>query len=131
MNSLSSIESSKPSGVGNAFLMSARLPNETTALRVAGVERVRMEYEGHFGDREIGELTYEGDEEQILTPGLEACVTQEIQVFFRELLELRFPGWEIAEGSHGAFEWTVEIDTLDHRHEVRVVEYRTVLISND
>jgi hypothetical protein len=123
------IERTNRPGVGGVFRMSTRLPNETEALHAAHIAIVRMEYEGRYGDRQ-SKILFEDEDEQ-LTAAPSAAVEAEIRVFFSELLEIRFPGWETAEGSRGLFEWTVELDTLDHRHEVPITEYRSVLISND
>lgn len=123
------VEPSSPRRACDAFRMSTRLPNEADILRAARIGTVRMEYEGRYGDRQI-EFLYEDEYGQV-TVAPTAAVESEIRVFLSELLEIRFPGWETAEGSRGSFEWSVELDTLDHRHEVPITEYRGVLISND
>jgi hypothetical protein len=51
-----------------------------------------------------------------------------VDVFFREMLELRFPEWAMAEGSRGEFEWTVDTDELVHRHHWRVIAYEDVAV---
>ena len=130
MNTIpSTAAKSTRSHMGGAFQMSTRLPHEAEALKSHGIAFVRMEYEGRFGDTEI-RFTCEDEHEAVVAPP-SAQVEAEIRVFFAELLELRFPGWDTAEGSRGAFEWTVALDTLDHRHEVPITEWRSVLISND
>ncbi len=53
---------------------------------------------------------------------------QEVEVFFHELLELRFADWARAEGSRGQFEWNVESDQLTHLHQWRVIAYEDVTI---
>ncbi|MEJ1962924.1 MAG: hypothetical protein WDO56_15805 [Gammaproteobacteria bacterium] len=121
--------SSNRSRADGVYRMSLRLPNEAEALRNAGISIVRMGYEGRYGDRQI-EVTFEEKCENATTSST-APVEPAIRVFFSELLEIRFPGWETAEGSRGLFEWSVELDTLEHRHEVPITEYRSVLITND
>ena len=49
-------------------------------------------------------------------------------MFFREMLELRFPEWAKAEGSRGEFEWGVDTDELVHRHQWRVIAYEGVAV---
>jgi hypothetical protein len=43
-----------------------------------------------------------------------AVAARELSMFFRELLELRYPGWLNAEGSRGEFEWELVRDELTH-----------------
>jgi hypothetical protein len=105
--------------------MSDRLPQEVDALRGAGVVLVAVEYAGAYGDRRIGDVTYYDAGGHPLTPHIPRGVRQEVEVFFHELLELRFSGWETGEGARGAFEWLIEIDRLEHRHDARFVAYDT------
>ena len=60
---------------------------------------------------------------KLLNPSLPTAVRHELRMFFRELLELRFPGWQNAEGSRGEFEWELVRDTLTHIHGWRHFEY--------
>ncbi len=50
------------------------------------------------------------------------------RVFFRELLERRFPEWARAEGSRGHFEWDIRKDELLHLHPLQVIAYEGVSV---
>jgi len=116
--------------VKQPFRMSTRLPIEAEKLRQPGdIFQVRIRYDGRFGERDIFDVSYLDEEGLPLLPNVTESVSQEIKVFLQELLELRFPGWETAEGARGEFQWHVHSDELRHRHEVRVTEYREVEIN--
>jgi hypothetical protein len=115
----------------NPFRVSSYLPDETEVLRRLDVWFVRMEYDGRFGERKIGDVTYQWLDATPNGVRPDEAVTERVAVFFRELLELRFPGWETAEGSCGHFEWCPYDDMLTQHHAFRVIEYRTVTVSVD
>jgi hypothetical protein len=115
----------------SGFKVSTYLPDEIDALRRFNIYVVKMTYEGRFGQRQVGVIEYERLDGRVPAVQPDPSVTEAIAVFFRELLELRFPGWENAEGSRGYFEWHVELDSLSQHHAFRVIEYRTVTIDLD
>ncbi|MFL6605756.1 MAG: hypothetical protein ACJ8R9_31145 [Steroidobacteraceae bacterium] len=125
------IEAQQPVRPLTPFRVSSYLPEEAEALRRLDVWIARMRYDGRFGERQIGNVTYEWLDERPHEVGPDETITESIAVFFRELLELRFPGWETAEGSCGYFEWYLGDDMLTHQHALRVIEYRTVTLSID
>jgi hypothetical protein len=112
------------------FRMSTYLPGETEVLRRVGILVVSLEYRGQHGERQIGALTFHGTHGGAVSPQVADAVSQHIEVFLHELLEVRFPGWDTAEGARGAFEWIVERDVLEHRHEFRVHAYVAARIPN-
>jgi hypothetical protein len=113
------------------FKPSSYLPDETDNLRRLNVGLVQMSYDGRFGERRIGAIKYERWNRQPLMIEPDSSVTEAIGTFLRELLELRFPRWEHAEGARGYFEWHVDDDSLAQHHALRIIEYRTVTIDND
>ena len=115
----------------NPFRVSDYLPEESEALRRVGVWITRMTYDGRFGERRIGSVTYEWLDEKPGDVSPDEAVTESLAVFFRELLELRFPGWETAEGSCGSFQWYIDDDVLTQEHAFRVIDYRRVIVSID
>ena len=131
MESFPPIEARAPVRPLNPFRVSSYLPDEAEELRRLDVWVARMKYDGRFGERQIGNVTYEWLDERPREVSPDEAVTQSVAVFFRELLELRFPGWETAEGSCGYFEWYLDDDMLTQQHAFRVIEYRMVTVSID
>ena len=99
------------------------LPEALAQLRRAGVTLVRFEYSGQCNHRRMKPVTLHEASGQVTRWGMVHATRQEVEVFFHELLELRFP-----EGSRGEFEWDVDTDDLTHRHQWRVVEYEDVTV---
>jgi hypothetical protein len=114
----------------SALRMSIYLPGETEVLRCNGILVVTLEYQGQHGERQIGALTFHGVRGAAVAPQVGDSVRNHIEVFLHELLEARFPGWETAEGARGTFEWLVDRDVLEHRHEFRVYAYVAARIPN-
>jgi hypothetical protein len=104
------------------------LPDVLPALRQARVSLVRFEYSGQTGARRIKPTTFHDDSGRVIDAGLPKRLRQDIDVFLHEVLELRFPDWDEAEGSRGELEWDVVADDLEHRHSLRQVVYETVTV---
>ena len=104
------------------------LPEALRALRAAGIALVRFEYAGQADYRRMKPLTFHDASGRATRPQLPRAICQEIEVFFHELLELRFPEWAAAEGSRGEVEWNIATDELTHRHQWRVIAYDEVTV---
>jgi hypothetical protein len=104
------------------------LPEALTALRHAQVSLVRFEYSGQGGVRRSKPTTYHDETGRAFSVGVPKTVRQDIDIFFHELLDLRFPAWAYAEGSRGEFEWNIVADDLEHRHCLREITYETVTV---
>ncbi len=105
------------------------LPEALSALRSGAITLVRFEYAGQSDYRRMKPVTYHDTSGRPTKSQLSRTTRQEIEVFFRELLELRFPDWAVAEGSRGELEWNVETDELTHRHHWRVISYDEVMVT--
>jgi hypothetical protein len=105
--------------------ISEHLPEESETLRRLGIVTVNMTYDGRFGERQVSHLEFKSlDTHVSVVPA--PPLSEAIATFLRELLELRFPGWEVAEGARGYFEWDVLEGALDHCHALRVLAYGTL-----
>ena len=104
------------------------LPEALSSLRARAITLVRFEYAGQSDYRRMKPISYHDASGRATKPQLSRKTCQEIDVFFHELLELRFPDWAKAEGSRGELEWNVETDELTHRHHWRVISYDEVTV---
>ena len=104
------------------------LPEALAKLRAAKIALVRFEYAGQCDYRRVKPVTFHDASGCVTGRGISRATRQEVVVFFREMLELRFPEWAIAEGSRGEFEWNVDKDELVHRHQWRVIAYEDVAV---
>lgn len=105
------------------------LPEALSALRAGAITLVRFEYAGQSDYRRMKPVTCHDTSGRPIKYQLSRTTRQEIEVFFHELLELRFPDWAVAEGSRGELEWNVETDELTHRHQWRVISYDEVTVT--
>jgi hypothetical protein len=105
------------------------LPEALSALRAGAITLVRFEYAGQADYRRMKPVAYHDASGRPTRSQLSRTTRQEIDVFFHELLELRFPDWAVAEGSRGELEWNVETDELTHRHQWRVISYDEVTLA--
>jgi len=104
------------------------LPEALARLRVAKIALVRFEYAGQCDYRRVKSVMFHDTSGRVAGRGVSRGTRQEVEVFFREMLEVRFPEWAIAEGSRGEFEWNVGTDELVHRHQWRVIAYEDVAV---
>lgn len=95
--------------------LSRRLPNAAAVLRRANVVYVRIDYRGEWDVGMIDDPAFYSGDRKRMDLSLPAR-RLELHLFFHELLELRYPGWQNAEGSQGQFEWDLIPDLLTHVH---------------
>jgi hypothetical protein len=84
---------------------------------------VRIDYRGTWDVATMDDPAFYSGNLTLMNPSLPTAMRQELRVFFRELLEIRYPGWQNAEGSRGEFEWELIRDVLTHVHGWRHFEY--------
>jgi hypothetical protein len=104
--------------------VAARLPEVTRLLDAAGVCYARIGYDGR-GDIEKTTLDFFDAPQDPVSIRLPALALAELQVFFRQLLEARYPRWAAGEGASGYFAWDLICDALTHAHHVRYIEFET------
>ena len=108
--------------------LAQRIPHIAVALKLSKVTCVRIKYDGRF-DRGAMEdpvcLTGEGVPIDV---GIPRAMRAELRVFFSELLELRFPEWDNAEGARGEFQWDLGLDRLAQAHIVRSTRYAAAVV---
>lgn len=104
------------------------LQEALASLRAAKVAPARFEYAGQADCRRVKPVTFHETSGRPTLRGISRATRQEVDVFFHELLELRFPEWATAEGSRGELGWNVETDELTHRHQWRVIAYEDVTV---
>lgn len=96
--------------------MSRKMPGVAAALRREQVAYVRVIYQGGWDSGRVEDPLFYRADGSLLDRRLMAAAGRELSMFFRELLELRYPGWLNAEGSRGEFEWELVRDELTHVH---------------
>jgi len=108
--------------------MSRKMPGVTAALRREHVAYVRLIYQGQWDSGRVEDPLFYRADGSLFGRQLMAVARRELSMFFRELLELRYPGWSNAEGSRGEFEWELTRDELTHVHGWRqfVYEWETL-----
>ncbi len=106
------------------------LPDIARAIAGAGVVHLRVSYDGRegFGDMEDPVMYTAGG--KLLPTRLPEPMRRRLYRFLEDLLELRFPDWEEAEGARGDFEWHVASDKLVHLHGLRFIDYETTTIED-
>jgi hypothetical protein len=110
--------------------LSRCLPEIARVIACAGVVRVRVSYDGREGFGEIEDPVFYTAAGKLCSPGLSEPMRRQLLQFCEELLELRFPDWEDAEGARGDFEWHVASDKLVHLHGLRFIDYETTTIED-
>ena len=101
--------------------VAAYLPVEAAALRRMGIALVHMDYDAQIGFRHIGNPLYLNSSGDNVSCNIDSSLAQEVAVFLRELVELRFAGWD-CEGARGSFVWVVGADTLEHYHVAHMLD---------
>ncbi len=103
-----------------------QLPVAAEQLKLAGVARVDIYYDGCGDSGQIEEVRYsDADREMMDLPGTFTITQDALRELFYDLLETRHAGWEINDGAFGLFEWDLIADTLKHSHSERYVECET------
>ncbi|MDY6948936.1 MAG: hypothetical protein SXG53_24850 [Pseudomonadota bacterium] len=103
--------------------MSRKMPAVAAALRREQVAYVRVIYQGQWDSGRVEDPLFYRADGGLLNSRLIAVARRELSMFFRELLELRYPGWSNSEGSRGEFEWELIRDELTHVHGWRQFVY--------
>jgi hypothetical protein len=99
---------------------------DVALLAQVGVAHVRVEYDGSFDFGTVASPVYLNEQGHLFEPELPIAVRQDVQVFLREWLELRRPGWANAEGSSGELVWNLKTDRLEHSHSLRHIAVRPI-----
>jgi hypothetical protein len=118
----------RPSESNRTF--SQCLPDIAQAIAGAGVARIRVSYDGRegFGDMEDPVMYAAGG--KLMPTSLPEPMRRRLPRFLEDLLEMRHPDWEEAEGGRGDFEWHVASDKLVHLHGLRFIDYETTIIED-
>ena len=103
--------------------MSQRMPAVAAALRRSNVAYVRITYGGAWESGRVSDPLFYSANLVLFNPTVKSLTCRTISLFFRELLEVRYPGWQNAEGSRGEFEWELVRDQLTHIHGWRHFSY--------
>ena len=90
---------------------------------------VQVKYDGLFDCGIVEDPIYLTSNATQQDDGLSIELHTELRVFFSELLELRFPAWDNAEGARGEFQWDLNSDLLAQAHFVRCVSYKPSLLT--
>lgn len=106
------------------------LPDIAQAIAQAGVVRVRVSYDGREGFGDMEDPVLYSASGKLMPTSLPEPMRRRLQRFCEELLELRYPNWEEAEGARGDFEWHVASDKLIHLHGLRFIDYETTTIED-
>lgn len=117
-NDISDLDGARTSKTRSNTL-SERLPNVAEELKQAHVALVSIAYD----HGSVGDPRYYTAQRTLVRPGLSATFQSELLSFFKQLLELRYPGWAHVQGVDGVFEWDVALDTLTHTHGVTLWDY--------
>lgn len=100
-------------------------PNIRKQLLGLGAVNIVVEYNGAGDSGCIEQLTVFDDKaipfwlENANVPN-PSTLKDTIESIFYDLLETRYGGWEINDGSYGSFTWDLLADTLKHTHSERV-----------
>lgn len=105
--------------------MFQHLPHISEALKRTNVTCVQVKYNGLFDCGVVEDPVYLTSNAAQYDGCIPLALGIELHAFFTELLELRFPGWDNAEGARGEFQWDLNADLLAHAHLVRCVAYKS------
>ena len=109
--------------------LSQRIPHLATALKLAKVTCVQIKYDGRFDCDAMQDPVYLASDGLPMDAGLPMRLQSELRAFFIELLELRFPEWDNAEGARGEFQWDLALDRLAQAHIVRCANLRPTIVT--
>lgn len=102
------------------------LPEAARQLKVTGVARVQIQYDGCDDSGQIESVMYIDREGKLIDPAGQGTFTEEqLKDLFYDLIQARHAGWENNDGAFGEFEWDLAADTLNHTHHDRFTEYDT------
>jgi hypothetical protein len=109
--------------------LSQRIPHIAKALKQTNVTCVQIKYDGQFDLGILEDPIYLTAEGIPVDSGISRALQHELRVFFDELLELRFPQWDNAEGSRGEFQWHLSFDQLAQAHFTRCIDYKVAVLT--
>ena len=109
--------------------VSQRIPHIAEALTQAHVTCVQVKYDGQFDCGVMDDPIYLRSDGIPMHAGVSKGLQAELRTFFTELLELRFPQWDNAEGARGEFQWDLGSDLLAQAHIVRVTSYKAAVVT--
>jgi hypothetical protein len=109
--------------------LSQRIPHIAAALKRANVTCVQIKYEGQFDCGVVHDPIYLMSDGVPMYGDVLRGLQPELSVFFNELLQLRFPQWDNAEGARGEFQWDLGFDRLAQAHIVRCPTYRASVVT--
>jgi len=102
------------------------LPEAARQLKEAGVQVVRINYDGCGDSGQIEDIAYLDAQGKPLDPAGRVTITEDqLMDLFYDLTQARHPGWENNDGAFGEFEWDLTADTLHHSHSDRFTDYDT------
>jgi hypothetical protein len=109
--------------------VSQHLPHVAEVLKRAHVTCVQIKYDGLFDCGVVEDPVYLTSSATQYDGYIPLALEMELRAFFGELLELRFPRWDNAEGARGEFQWDLNADLLAHAHLVRCVAYKSSILT--
>ena len=102
------------------------LPLAAEELRLAGVARVDIYYDGCGDSGQIEDVRYFDAQHKWIQSLPPITITEDaLRELFYDLLESRHAGWENNDGAFGEFEWDLIENTLKHSHSERYTECET------
>ena len=113
----------------NDETLSNRIPHIAAALQRAHVTCVQIKYDGQFDYGVVDDPIYLTSDGIPMDGEVSQGARAELRAFFTELLELRFPEWDNAEGARGEFQWDLGVDLLAQAHIVRHMSYRPSVVT--
>ena len=90
---------------------------------------VQIKYDGRFDCGGVQNPVYLARDGVPMDADVPKGLQYELRVFFSELLELRFPEWDNAEGARGEFQWDLALDRLAQAHIVRCRNTRPAVVT--
>jgi hypothetical protein len=112
-----------------ADTVSRGIPHIAEALRRANVTCVQVKYHGLFDCGVLDDPLYLSGDGVPARVNMSGGLDAELHAFFTELLELRLPEWDNAEGARGEFQWDLGFALLAQAHFVRCTSYRSSIIT--
>ncbi len=101
-------------------------PQVAARLRVAGVARLEVEYDGCGDSGQIESvLAFDAGGSEVEPSSENGLKSMELETLFYDLLEARHPGWENNDGAFGEFKWNLTTEELAHVHNDRFTDYET------
>jgi hypothetical protein len=119
----------RPTHQNRQHTVSQRIPHIADALKRANVTCVQIKYDGLFDCGIVEDPVYLTSSAARQDTSVSVELHTELRVFFSELLELRFPAWDNAEGARGEFQWDLNSDLLAQAHIVRCMGHKPSVLT--